>query len=402
MTKYQLIVLISNLVVWTCMVHMYVIMFIFLAFAVILIERFLLIKESTLAITLNTTLFMSGFFLLKNVEWRGIILPVGYSVFAFSAISYMIDQKREREDYSLLETLNYLLFFPKAFAGPIERANRLILQFRSPSIITKDDVYQIFKFCIFASFCKYVVADTLYQYDPLNYFGINSIISIFLFAISFYFDYYAYSIFSIAFGRIFGIQLSDSFCTPYRSLTLKEFWSRWNITLGTWLRDYVYFPLGGSRSGTLVTFLNIMIVFLVSAVWHNTTLPFVLWGAVHGGCLFIEKYFNVKGNVLYSFWIIILISFLWQCFKVESLSVLVATIIHSTQWESIRPKLLLLFIMGVSITVFADSRRIRELIYTNPKQKSDIKTEVLLFSLMLTLTLLYPHNININFFYLRF
>lgn len=384
------------------MVHIYVIMFLLLAIAMILIERLLLDKIPMLATILNAVIFIYGFLLLKNVEWKGLVLPVGYSVFAFSAISYMIDQKKERKNYSLLETLNYLLFFPKAFAGPIERAGKLIPQLRNPLSVGKDNLYQIFKLCVFASFCKYVVADTLCRYDPLNYYGINSTISVFLYAISFYFDFYAYSLFAIAFGEVFGIQLSNSFCTPYRSRSLKEFWSRWNITLGTWLRDYVYIPLGGSRSGSLATFLSLMIVFLLSAVWHSATLPFILWGIIHGISLFVEKYFKIKGNMLYFFWIIILTCYLWQCFKVDNLSELADTIIHCTQWESVDPKLLVLFIWGTLITALIDSKRIQTLIFTHSKQKSDIKVEVVLFSLMLTLTLLYPHSININFFYLRF
>ena len=257
-------------------------------------------------------------------------------------------------------------------------------------------------------FLKIVLADRIAMFVDTVYlnYSINTgfyiLVATILFAVQIYCDFSGYSVIAIGTAEILGVRLMENFNAPYLSRSVAEFWRNWHISLTSWFKDYLYIPLGGNRRGKLRKYMNIMIVFLVSAVWHNTTLPFVLWGAVHGGCLFIEKYFNVKGNVLYSFWIIILISFLWQCFKVESLSVLVATIIHSTQWESIHPKLLLLFIMGVSITVFADSRRIRELIYTNPKQKSDIKTEVLLFSLMLTLTLLYPHNININFFYLRF
>ena len=402
MNKHQLTVLISSLAVWTYIVHMYVLLFILLAIVMILMERFLFVKKPILAITLNTMLFVSGFFLLKNAFWNEIVLPVGYSVFAFSAIAYMIDQKRECKYYSLIEKLNFLFFFPKAFAGPIERAGQLIPQMRNPLSVGKDDAYQIFKLCVFASFCKFVVADTLCRYDPLDYYGVNSLISVFLFAISFYFDFYAYSLFAIAFGKVFGIQLSDSFYKPYRSRTLKDFWSRWNITLGTWLRDYVYIPLGGSRSGTLVTFLSLMIVFLVSAVWHSTTWPFILWGAVPGISLFIEKYFKIKGNVSYSFWIVFLTCFLWQCFKVESLSELADTIIHCTQWGSVNLKLLVLFALGIFITVLTDSKRIRKLIFTHPDQRSEIKVEVALISLMLTMVLIYPHSVNINFFYLRF
>ena len=384
------------------MVHMYVLLFILLAIVMILIEKFLFVKKPLFATTLNTMLFVSGFFLLKNALWNGIVLPVGYSVFAFSAIAYMIDQKRKYNDYSLIETLNFLFCFPKAFAGPIERAGKLIPQLRNPLLVGKDDAYQIFKLCVFALFCKFVVADTLCRYDPLDYYGVNSVISVFLFAISFYFDFYAYSLFAISFGKVFGIELSDSFNTPYRSQTLKEFWSRWNITLGTWLRDYVYIPLGGSRLGTLDTFLNLMIAFFVSAVWHSATWPFILWGAVHGISLFIEKYFKIKGNVLYSIWIIILICFLWQCFKVESLSELADTIIHCTQWGSVDPKLPVLFVFGIFFTALTDSKRIRKLIFTHPEQRSEIKVEVALISFMLTLTLIYPHSVNINFFYLRF
>jgi len=402
MKKYQLTVLLSSITVWVYMVHSYIIMFLLLSVVTLLIDKCLLKNHSSLAVFLNTCLYLTGFFLLKNVKIEGLILPVGYSVFAFSAISYIIDQKKDYKNYSILDLLNYLLFFPKAFAGPIERSDKLILQLNNPTHITSQNLYLSFKLCVFAACCKYVVADTLYDIESFGYYGVNNILTIIIFAIAFYFDFYAYSLFAIAIGKIFGIELSESFNTPYRSKTLKEFWSRWNITLGTWLRDYVYIPLGGNRLRTKRTFINLMLAFLVSAIWHSATIPFIIWGVAHAFFLFIEKCIHVKGNLIYSIWVMALVSILWQCFKVENVSELAQIISQSFTWEDIDLKLVVLFIIGLSFTLVADSKLLRKLIFTLPEQKSFIRCEVAVLSMMLTLVLLYPHSLGINFFYLRF
>ena len=215
----------------------------------------------------DIAVLVSAFFTLKSP--LGLILPLGYSVFAFSAISLIINQYRDYKNYTALEILCYLFFFPKIFAGPIDRADDFVRQLRGKKKPTLKKLYLPIKMCIFACFYKFVIADRLYILCNDDYDGLNEVCSILCYGVAFFFDFYAYSIFAVAFGKLLGIDLPENFNSPYCSRTFRDFWKRWNITLGTWLRDYIYIPLGGNRISARQWILNILLVFVISAIWHD-------------------------------------------------------------------------------------------------------------------------------------
>lgn len=402
MKKYHLILLITSIIVWYYMVKLYVIMFAVFASLTIIIDRFLVKKKHILACVLNIMMYVVGFFGLRNLNLNGLTLPVGYSVFAFSAMSYIADQSKEYRYYSLAEILIFLFFFPKSFAGPIEKIKDIVNQVRISPKISRINIYSAIKLFIFASFCKYVVADSLYILDSETYRGLNAIMSVFIFAIAFYLDFYAYSLYAIGLGKLLGISLSDSFFTPYKSRTLKEFWSRWNITLGIWLKDYIYKPLGGSRKDLVTTALNIAIVFAVSAIWHSFTLPFLIWGCLHTIFLCLEKRFNLGGSRWYQVLILTIICTLWQLFKLDTFSDFMYLLERCTQFSYIDKNVLIGFIIACTLVCLIDCNTFRNIAFNHSNKKSTVIFEVCCFSSMLVISLLYPHSISMNFFYLRF
>ena len=229
MKLYQTTILIASIVVLACFVRIYILMFIVMS-AIVAFSSSLLNKHHSKGIVaVNVVILLLAFLLLKNAE--GYALPVGYSVFAFSTISLLVDQYKSHRCYSLLETLCFLFFFPKVFAGPIDRAEQFIDQIRTKKKFSVSSVYEPLKMCVYASLYKFVVADQLYMLCLETYSGINEVLCILCYGIAFFFDFYAYSIFAIAFGKALGVSLSENFNSPYSSKSFKDFWRRWNITL---------------------------------------------------------------------------------------------------------------------------------------------------------------------------
>jgi D-alanyl-lipoteichoic acid acyltransferase DltB (MBOAT superfamily) len=226
-----------------------------------------------------------------------IILPAGISFFLFQSMSYAIDlyRRQTRVIEYLPDYLLYTSFFPNMLAGPIERPSHLSGQLRAPRVVTPGGVYSGLALVLWGLFKKVCVADNLAGYvnavygNVPHHSGPTLVAATYLFAFQIYCDFSGYSDMAIGMARILGIDLITNFRTPYFSRSIQEFWHRWHISLSTWFRDYVYFPLGGNRGGAARTLVNIMIVFLVSGLWHGANWTFVVWGGLHGSYLILER-----------------------------------------------------------------------------------------------------------------
>ena len=219
-----------------------------------------------------------------------LILPVGISFYTFQTLSYAIDVyrgdvKTERHfGYYAL----FVVFFPQLVAGPIERPDNLMPQLKVEHKWNNEDALAGFKRMIVGFFKKVVVADLLATYvnviynDVENATGLGVVIASIMFAVQIYCDFSGYTDIAIGCARVMGYKLMQNFDRPYCARSIKEFWNRWHISLSSWFRDYLFFPLGGSRCAQWKRYRNVMIVFLVSGLWHGADWTFVIWGALHG------------------------------------------------------------------------------------------------------------------------
>ena len=219
-----------------------------------------------------------------------LVLPVGISFYTFQTLSYVIDVYRgdvEPEKNPFFYAL-FVSFFPQLVAGPIERPDNLIPQLKEVHKWDNDNAIKGAKHMIVGFFKKICVADLISVYvnavynDVESSTAIGSVIATCLFAVQIYCDFSGYTDIAIGAARVMGIRLMKNFDHPYMATTIKEFWSRWHISLSSWFKDYLYFPLGGSRCSKPRHLMNLMIVFLVSGLWHGASWTFVIWGAIHG------------------------------------------------------------------------------------------------------------------------
>ena len=231
--------------------------------------------------------FADLFGLHSSIHSLKIVLPLGISFFTFQAISYVVDvYRRKIEPTSIVDCLLYIGFFPKLLAGPIERPTNLIPQIQRNRVydLAVDGCRQM----LWGLFKKVVIADNCALYvnqvygDYANQTGSTLLLAAILYSIQIYGDFSGYSDMAIGSAKLFGFRFRDNFLFPYFSRNMNEFWRRWHISLNTWFVDYVYIPLGGSRESKWHTIRNIMIVFLLSGLWHGADWSFVAWGAYHG------------------------------------------------------------------------------------------------------------------------
>lgn len=217
-------------------------------------------------------------------------MPLGISYYTFKIISYLADVYKGKIDaekhfgyYAL-----YVSFFPQILCGPIERANHFIPQLKYGCKFENKLAAEGLERIIIGLFKKLVIADRLALYvgtifdAPTAYPGLASIMAAFFYSVQIYCDFSGYSDMAIGMAQMLGIRTRENFNYPYFSRSIKEFWARWHISLSSWLRDYIYIPLGGNRKGKLRKNLNTLAVFLVSGIWHGSSLNFVFWGGLHG------------------------------------------------------------------------------------------------------------------------
>lgn len=218
-----------------------------------------------------------------------LVLPVGISFYTFQTLSYSIDVFRRRipASHDFVEFATFVTFFPQLVAGPIERAEQLLPQFQREREFDLDTATLGLRQILWGLFKKVAIADTAALFvDPVfaapSEFAAPWLwLAALLFSVQIYCDFSGYSDIAIGTARLFGIRLMQNFAYPYFSRDIAEFWRRWHISLSTWFRDYVYFPLGGSRGGRWLTLRNVTLVFLVSALWHGANWTFIVWGAIH-------------------------------------------------------------------------------------------------------------------------
>ena len=219
-----------------------------------------------------------------------VILPVGISFYTFQALSYTIDVYRRQLPVTrdIISFFAFISFFPQLVADPIERATNLLPQFQNRRTFDYAKAVDGLRQMLWGFFKKLVVADNCavavnYIWESyIDQSGLALWIAAFLFTFQIYCDFSGYSDIAIGCARLFGINFRRNFDVPYFSRNIQEFWRRWHISLMTWFRDYVYFPLGGSRRGKWMTIRNILIVFLLSGLFHGADWTFVFWGLYHG------------------------------------------------------------------------------------------------------------------------
>lgn len=229
-------------------------------------------------------------------SYLDLLLPLGISFFTFQTAGYLIDiyQRRFRAERHFGRFALYVSFFPQLIAGPIERAQRLLPQLRQTAPLDPQRTVSGLRLILWGAFKKLVIADNLAIYvdavyrDPTSYSGLPLLVATLFFAIQIYCDFSGYVDIARGTARIFGIELMRNFDRPYGAASIGEFWHRWHISLSSWFRDYLYIPLGGNRHGVLLQSRNVMIVFLVSGLWHGANWTFVLWGALHGSYLLLS------------------------------------------------------------------------------------------------------------------
>ena len=262
---------------------------------------------------------------------RHVVLPLGISFFTFQQISYLVDSyRRETKGYGFIEYALFVVFFPQLIAGPIVLHSEVIPQFRDikkKKIDAENLSRGIYTFSV-GLFKKVILADTFGRAVTWGYgttdtlSSMEAIIVSLCYTFQLYFDFSGYCDMANGLGRMLNIELPWNFNSPYKATSIIDFWNRWHLTLTRFLRQYIYFPLGGSYKGNFRTYLNIMIVFLVSGIWHGADWTFIAWGLIHGMFNCLERAFKkqrAKMNGIFQ-WILTfsLVNLLWVLFRADT------------------------------------------------------------------------------------
>ncbi|MBK9030738.1 MAG: MBOAT family protein [Myxococcales bacterium] len=232
--------------------------------------------------------------------WR-LILPAGISFHTFQSLSYTVDVYRReiRATRSVIELATFVLFFPQLVAGPIVRATQLLPQLRELPLFDRDRAADgLFRILVglakkiaVADFLGDALADRVFAHPEL-YSSVEVGAGVAAYAFQIYLDFSAYTDIAIGSAQLLGFTLPENFRTPYRAASLQDFWRRWHISLSTWLRDYLYIPLGGNRGGELTTYRNLIVTMLLGGLWHGARWTFIVWGLLHGGGLAVTRIYQ--------------------------------------------------------------------------------------------------------------
>ncbi len=230
-----------------------------------------------------------------------IILPLGISFHTFQTMSYTIDVYRRdmKPAHSIVDVAGFTAFFPQLIAGPIERGAHLLPQFQKERVITGEAIASGATLFLWGLYQKVVIADNLSPIankifsDPAHFSSTEIAAGVVAFTFQIFCDFAGYSLMARGLGRVLGFDLMINFNLPYFSRTPSEFWRRWHISLSSWLRDYLYVPLGGNRKGAFNTYRNLMLTMLLGGLWHGAAWTFVAWGALHGGILVIYRLLDI-------------------------------------------------------------------------------------------------------------
>lgn len=316
-----------------------------------------------------------SFSLAANIPEFFLITPVGISFYTFQSMSYTFDVYRNklRPTRSFFQFFAYLSMFPQLVAGPIVRAENMLPQLLKANPVTSDKKWEGFRLVVSGYFKKMVIADNLAPFVVAAFSApeINSSSlfwwgTILAFAFQIYCDFAGYSDIARGLALWMGYDFPDNFNHPYVSMSIREFWERWHISLSTWFRDYLYIPLGGNKTGKARSYLNLWITMLVSGLWHGAAWTFVVWGAVHAFFASIERFTRwpekIGKSVLAKFvaWLFVTIQVLvaWVFFRAETVEQ--AWKIIKTMFSFQGP---LNFSWGLDISVFMSVIILREIIH---------------------------------------
>ena len=293
-------------------------------------------------------------FLATNIEWMlatsrlsihvprfSLLLPVGISFYTFQALGYSIDVYRGRTpvERDFWTYALFVSFFPQLVAGPIERSNHLLPQFKSPHTFCYAEAISGLWMMVCGYAIKLVLADRCGTYvDPIfdqlqMHNGGSYLVASLLFPFQIYGDFAGYSLIAIGTARVLGFRLMENFRRPYLSCSVGEFWHRWHISLSTWFKDYVYIPMGGNRVGRWRQYLNLMLTFVVSGLWHGANWTFLCWGALHGIFVCVEKALRIGHHEYQGFrkfvhWLItfVTVTVAWVFFRARTISDAIAVL----------------------------------------------------------------------------
>lgn len=289
--------------------------------------------------------FINDFF-STHLSLQNILIPLGLSFILFHCISYLLDiyHGKVKANKNILEVILYITFFPKLVQGPIVKYYEME-KFLKVREVNFEKLLEGTERFIIGLGKKVLIADVLaitvndifsvtYGFMDIGTAWLGSI----LFTIQIYMDFSGYSDMAIGLGKIFGFHFAENFNFPYSSTSVSEFWRQWHISLGSWFREYLYFPLGGSRTGNV--YFNLLIVFLVTGIWHGSTSVFILWGMVHGLCVIIEKFLIQKGwfdkipKFIRWFYTMFIVNIGWIVFKVTNFDMFKTYIKHLIGFEN--------------------------------------------------------------------
>lgn len=270
---------------------------------------------------------------LSDVVLKNLVMPVGFSFYIFQVIGYLMDIMRGKShaERNICYLVCYFAFFPKLVSGPIERQEDFLPQIKNLKGVkfwNRGRLSTAFTYMLWGYFMKMVVADRLAVYVNILFESMQEFDSFWLFlgmlfyAVQIYCDFAGYSYIAVGCAKVFGIELTQNFKAPYQAESITEFWRRWHVSLSSWLRDYLYIPLGGNRKGICRKCINIMIVFLVCGMWHGAGVHFVVWGLLHGiysvsEILLSKRSIKIPGRGVMTF---LAAAFAWIFFRAESLT----------------------------------------------------------------------------------
>jgi alginate O-acetyltransferase complex protein AlgI len=337
-------------------------------------------KRWLLVISLIVNLGMLVYFKYTNYLadlWNGlagghlgpwdIFLPAGISFFTFQSLSYTIDVYRGELKAldNMLDYAFFVTFFPQMVAGPIVRAADFLPQINRFPYVSREDFGRasyliatgLFKKAVISDYISANFVDRVFD-SPLQYSGLENLFGIYGYALQIYCDFSGYSDMAIGLALLMGFHFPINFDSPYQSKSVTEFWRRWHISLSTWLRDYLYIPLGGNRKGKIRTYINLMLTMLLGGLWHGAATRFIIWGGLHGLMLGIERGFKqiwphapgafrkALGAVL-TFHIV---CFCWIFFRAADLDTVYAML--SQIWYNFEPQIFMEFLEGYSAVIF--------------------------------------------------
>lgn len=274
----------------------------------------------------------------SNFNIANLVVPLGISFYILQAITYPIDiyRKDVNVEMNFLKFASFISFFPCILSGPIGKSKKMLPQFSLNHAFNYDEVKKGLLYVLYGFFQKLVIADCMSiginnVYGNLHEFsGLPLLVVVLFYSFQIYFDFASYS--NIAYGcaKMLGYDVIKNFNSPYFADSIKNFWARWHISLSTWFKEYLYIPLGGNRKGKIITYINLLIVFIASGLWHGAAWTYIIWGIIHGMYQVLERIFKYKCKlkIINIFITFILVTFAWIFFRSNNLNDAIYVIIN--------------------------------------------------------------------------